>query len=289
MNGPFRRSTATVVVISLVIATACTTGQGAQSPAPASRSVATISEAPSASTTPDPSATPTAMPSPTAASPGVLREGEPTALVPGRYFIDSRHWGVLASSEATYPKLSFTVPVGWSGNSTLVGKTPGPSGEAVPFLWAWNFGHGYKDPCTDHTPVVPAAGSGTAGLLRVIAGQPGIDAGPITDVIVGGHDGSYVEYVVTTDRATCGNGQEDLVIWGECPAPVTIGCEGLTGGARHGAARYGATKGDRERAYAIDVDGTTYTFFTNQPVDLPAADQAELQQVLDSIEFQPAS
>ena len=142
----------------------------------------------------------------------------------------------------------------------------------------------YKNPCTDHTPVVPAAGSGAAGLLRVIAGQPGIRAGRVTDVTVGGHAGAYVEYTVTTDRTTCGNRQDDLWIWGECPPPVKTGCEALTGGAR-----YGVNKNDRERAYAIDVDGTTYTLFTNQPADLQAADRAELQQVIDSIAFEPAS
>ncbi len=51
----------------------------------------------------------------------------------------------------------------------------------------------------------------------------------------------------------------------------------------------GASHNDSERAYAIDVNGKTSTFFTNEPVDLGARDRAELQQVLDSIEFDPAS
>jgi len=55
-----------------------------------------------------------------------------------------------------------------------------------------------------------------------------------------------------------------------------------------GALRWGVSQNDRERAYAIDVDGKTYTFFTSQPADLTAADAAELQQVLDSMEFGPA-
>ena len=44
-----------------------------------------------------------------------------------------------------------------------------------------------------------------------------------------------------------------------------------------------------ERAYAINVDGKTVTFFTSVPADLQAADRPELQQVLDSIEFEPTS
>ena len=66
---------------------------------------------------------------------------------------------------------------------------------------------------------------------------------------------------------------------------MTIGCEDADGGD----ARWGASKGNRERAYAIDVDGTIYTFFTAQPGLLVAADRAELQRFLDSIEFEPST
>ena len=218
-------------------------------------------------------ATPTAAPSPT---PQVLPSGDSVALEPGRRY--------AFPSRGTNPRISFTVPSGWAGNSTLVEKDHGDSGPAAPFLFAWPFDHGFKDPCTDHTPVLPAAGSGAAGLLAVIAGQPGIDAGPITDVTVGGHDGKYVDYTVTADPATCGNGAGRLLDLGHLPGAG----DHRMRGRRTGDRRYGVSKNDRERAYAIDVDGKTYTFFTNQPADLLAADRAEFQQVLDSIEFEPA-
>jgi hypothetical protein len=218
------------------------------------------------------SPTPTAFPTPT---PVVLPEGEPAALMPGRYAFPS--W-------LSNPEISITVPSGWVGSSNMVGKNYGDSGPVAPILFPWPFDHGFKDPCTDHTAVLPAAGSGAAGLLDVIAGQPGIDARPITDVTVGGHDGRYVEYTVTADPANCGNGQDNFWIWGSCPSPVTPSCEDVTGDRR-----WGVSQNDRERAYAIDVDGETYTFFTSQPDDLTAADAAELQQILDSIQFRPAN
>ena len=110
--------------------------------------------------------------------------------------------------------MSFTVPSGWSGNATLVGKTFVDGDPATPFLFDWQFDHGFQDPCTDHTPVVPKAGSGAAGLLGVIARQPGLDAGKIygtslagiTDVTVGGHDGKYLDYRVTADPRPAGTG-----------------------------------------------------------------------------------
>ena len=218
---------------------------------------------------------PPASPTPT---PQVLSEAGGT-LEPGRRY--------AFPSKATNPVISFTVPAGWTGSSTGVAKDYGDSGPVAPFLFAWPFDHGFKDPCTDHTPVSPPSGSGAAGLLGVIAGQPGIDAGPITDVTVGGHDGKYIDYTVTVDPATCTGDAEGggFWIWGNCPEPVTIGCESVGTGDR----RYGVSKNDPERAYAVDVDGKTVTFFTNQPADVLPADRQEFQQVLDSIEFGPAN
>lgn len=101
---------------------------------------------------------------------------------------------------------------------------------------------------------------------------------------MGGHDGKYVDYTVTVDTDTCGNGQDGFWIWGTCPAPVTYGCENVSGDRF-----YGVSKGSRDRAYAIDVEGKVVTFWTGQPADLLAADRTEFQQVLDSIEFEPAN
>ena len=215
------------------------------------------------------------MPTPTP-TPQVLTSGDSVALEPGRRY--------AFASWATNPEISFAAPAGWTGGDAAAGKDYGDSGAVAPILWAWPFDHGFKDPCNDHTPVVPAAGTGAAGLLEVIAGQPGIDPGPMTDVTVGGHAGKYVDYTVTVDPATCGNGEDDFWIWGSCPSPVTIGCEMVGTGDR----RWGASYNGRERVYAIEVDGKTVTLFTNQPADLLAADRPELQQVLDSIEFEPA-
>ncbi len=90
-------------------------------------------------------------------------------------------------------------------------------------------------------------------------------------------------FTVTADPATCGNGDDGFWIWGNCPAPVTVGCEDVTGDRF-----FGVSKGDHDRVYALDVDGKTYTFFTDEPLDLLAADRAELHRVFDSIRVEPA-
>ena len=280
---------ATTVVAIALACTGCgaSASNGGVAKAPTSEPMAT--------TTPTAARPATLAPTPSAASStaGLLLEGEPAALTPGRYVFESSHTGVPAQLANRYPRMSFTVPAGWSGNARLVGKTVADGDPAAPFLLDWQFDHGFQDPCTDHTPVVPKAGTGAAGLLGVIARQPGLDAGKIygnspagiTDVTVGSHDGKYLDYSVTADPAACGNGHDGFWIWGSCPPPVTIGCEDADGGD----ARWGASKGNRERAYAIDVDGTIYTFFTAQPRDLTAGDRAEFQRFLDSIEFEPST
>jgi len=223
---------------------------------------------------PAPAPTATPYPSPTA----LPTADSPAALAPGRYEFASR---------PPNPAISFTVPAsGWTGNSILVGKgatvAQGPSATGA-FVLDFPFDHGFKNPCTDHTPVVPSAGTGPVGLLTVIAHQPGILAGAITDVNVGGIAGKALDYTVTTDPSTCGNGQDGFWIWGTCPAPATVGCEMIGTGDR----RYGVGKDARERAYAIPVGDKIYTFVSSQPAGLSAADAGELQQFLDSIVFEP--
>jgi hypothetical protein len=216
----------------------------------------------------------TIAPSPT---PQVIT-GDFAALEPGRRY--------ALPSRGSNPSISFVVPAGWAGNDTLAAKDYGDPGPDGPVWFPQPFDHGFKNPCTDHAPVVPAAGSGPAGLLGVIAGQPGIKAGPITDVTVGGHDGKSIAYTVTVDPETCPSDSDGggFWIWGTCSAPVTVGCESVGNGDR----RYGVKLDSPERAYAIDVDGRLVTFFTKEPVALSAADRAELQQVIDSMEFVPA-
>jgi hypothetical protein len=134
------------------------------------------------------------------------------------------------------------------------------------------------------SPVITTSAQGWVSVpVAVIAGQPGLDAGPIKDATVAGHAGKYVDLVVTADPATCGNGQDGFWIWGNCPAPVTVGCEDVTGDRF-----FGVSKGDADRAYALDFGGKAYTFFTNEPAGLLAADRAELHRVFDSIRVEPA-
>ena len=151
---------ATAVLAVTLACTGCTpsaTG-GGTAPAPTGTPQGTATAAPAVAEKATAAATPTAAPTAApAATPTLLTDGEPVALKPGKYAF---------ATTGTGPGILVTVPSGWVGNWKLVGKDIGDSGRDGPVLFGWPFNHGFKDPCTDHTPVVPAAGTGAAGLLR---------------------------------------------------------------------------------------------------------------------------
>ena len=199
---------------------------------------------------------------------GLLPGGEPSALKPGRYAIASLHNGVPPQLGTVIPGCpSRCQPAGretrgWSGRPSWMAAQPRRSCS----IGSSTMGSRTRVPTTPRSCRKPDPGRpGSSASSPVSQGSTREDlrnspAG-ITDVTVGGHDGKYLDYSVTADPAACGNGHDGFWIWGACPPPVTIGCEDADGGD----ARWGASKGNRERAYAIDVDGTIYTFFTAQP------------------------
>jgi hypothetical protein len=216
-------------------------------------------------------AAPTAKPS---ATPALLQRVGP--LDPGRYRLGSA--GLVAGSVPA--TVSITVPSGWTYYGSLVDKNYGPAvADAGAAFGVWQISDRFKQPCTDHVLFTPAPGPGTAELLGALASQPGITAGPKTDVMVDGHSGKYVELTVATNIATC---------------PVTSG-DGPLGGfwlwaSPDGDRRYVQGSDETDRIYAVDVGGAPFTFFARIPKRTTAADRAELQAIIDSIAIEaPAS
>jgi hypothetical protein len=219
-----------------------------------------LSNGPGAAPTPSPTPTPT---------PALTVDGP---LEAGRYTFHGPYLGVPVELQDTYPTMSFTVPSGWQGGESGANLTKvyGDNQES-PLFFVWNVHHGFVDPCTDHTPVMPAPDSGIDGLLETIVNQPGVSGGPIRDVTVGGYSGRAVDYTVTVDTTKCGNGDSGFWIWDSADSWV----------------RWAVSMGEAERLYAIDVDGVTYTFFTRIHPDVSDADRAELEAIIDSIDIEP--
>ena len=167
--------------------------------------------------------------------------------------------------------MTVTIPdgaIGWAHvpGASAVGKDYGPNGDlSGPVIVVWRMTGTYVDPCTDHTLKQPAP-QGVEELIADLGNQPGISAGPATDVTISGYAGQYVETTITADIRTCGNGEDGFWLW-------------ASGGDR----RYVQDTGEINRMYALDVDGRIFTFDVILPPTTTDADRAELDAMVESI------
>ena len=201
------------------------------------------------SPTPAPRPTPSPTPVPNAVGPG------PVQLVDGE-------WG-----------LTLTIPdgaIGWAHvpGESAIEKSYGPNGEfGGPAIVVWAMTGTYVDPCTDHTLKQPAP-QGVEQLIADLGNQPGISAGPATDVTISGYAGQYVETTITADITSCGDraDEDDFWLW-------------ASGGDR----RYVQETGEINRMYALDVEGRIFTFDVRLPTTTTDADRAEVSAMLESL------
>jgi hypothetical protein len=165
--------------------------------------------------------------------------------------------------------LTVTVPegaVGWSHEPGDVGqwKHYGPDGqESGPAVVVWAMTGTYVDPCTDHTLKQPPPTS-IQGLISDLGNQPGVSAGPVTEITISGYKGYYVDTTITADISRCGNGDGDQ-FW--------LWASGLD-------RRYAQATGEQNRMYAMDVDGRPFTFNVLLPPTTTAVDRADVEKML---------
>jgi hypothetical protein len=168
--------------------------------------------------------------------------------------------------------MTVTVPPGWGPGNYGGGQVGRLSIDYEPFVAVEEIDNRFTHPCTDHTLVSPAPGPGVDELLDVLASQPGITAGPITDVTIDGYRGKFVELTVATDTTTCGSSDDSFWLW----ATPVFG-------------HHFAFDSETNRVYALDIDGTRFTFFARIPSGTATEDLATLETIIDSIEIEPGS
>jgi len=212
---------------------------------------------------PTPTPTPSPQPLPDAGT-----------LNPGRYWLNA----VGAPNETPLPRIAVTLPAGWTAAGDLLLKNYAPDlnpGEldasdagAGPSLVAWQMSGTFVDPCTDHTLVKPTPGPGIDALADALAHQPGTTAGPPTAVTVDGYSGKFVELTVTADITKC---IDNFWIWASAD----------------GDSRWVQGTNEMNRIYVLDVNGRRFTFSARIPARTTAADRAELEAIIASIDIQP--
>jgi len=216
-----------------------------------------------------PSATVTASPSPSeaaAASP-TLR---PNALPPGPVNLRDEQSGGSATLTVAIPEGG----TGWTKDGAAIWKNYGPTGSddgLVINIWPGGITGTFVDPCTDHTVKQPNP-QGVEDLVAALGNQPGVSSGPATDVTISGYEGQYVETTITADITKCGNREDGFWLW-----------------ASPGDRRYVQNTGEINRIYAMDVDGTRFTFNVTLPPYITDEDNAELMAMLETLEIEPGA
>jgi hypothetical protein len=200
---------------------------------------------------PTPTPTPTATPTP----PPVL-VGD--ALEPGTYTL------VGTDIHAT-----ITVPAGWSNLGGWGVQKGDDDARMVVGYWSFeqDFAHVYTDPCHwSGNEVDPPVGQTVDDLADALAAQLYRGDGIPTDVTIDGYRGKYVELSVPNDAdfSTCDEGQ-----------------------FRSWEGRYHQGPGQIDRVYILGVDGRRVVIIDHHMPAASAADLAEQQAVVDSIDFLP--
>jgi hypothetical protein len=200
-------------------------------------------------------------------------------LPPGTYLIDD-----------PFPvRATITVPAGWTPY-TVDARTAGilvnhakpvnGSGWGLFFLAGPHF---YKDPCRPASGTVDASAVATAAnVIATLSSMPSVDTSAPVAVTVGGRPATLLTLAAAADTATCGN--PGATVW-----KTSDGTD------------YVVPPGEATLFRVVDVDGQPIVILAtdfpqssgweNQaPGATPnptahAADQVELRQILDSIQF----
>jgi hypothetical protein len=210
--------------------------------------------------TPAPTPTPLVSPSPVPPLPS-------GSMSAGTYLI--------SDAKLTLIPYMLTVPAGWTGGDGARRGDDSMDSNAVR-LTTWIITHVYSNSCQWTGTLVPVTDK--AALVAALTAQLGHTHSTPVETTIGGLAATKITFtldaafdVQTCDKAPSGVGIVRL--WPD-PGPDE------TGG-------WPITPGQTTTVFVIEAKGKVMVLMTVQRNDSPAADVAALQQILDSVEFQP--
>ena len=269
MSGYTRRSALAMTVAVWLLASACAAIPGVSSPMSTS--------------SPGSAAVPSAPPS---ASAGATPHPMPTAdgavgLEAGTYAFDFTR---LDAPGKPFPRVLITVPGGWSGFRGF--GVDSLSGSRSHFVGFWNVVDVYTNSCQWIGPKVQT-GSTVDELAAVLAARPLRHATVPVSVSLGGYAGKYLEWSVPKDIAFSSCDKD--------PSDGHFYFDSWTGNALWNAPydssgttdRYQQSPGQVDRLWILDVEGRRLVIDASYLPGATAQDRADLQQVVDSIRFEP--
>jgi hypothetical protein len=201
------------------------------------------------------------IPSPSA-TPGSLIVGTlPAVLNAGTYL----------AADPFLARVTFTVPAGWEGHiggpyAVYLDRSSGQGGIGMKI-----FDKVYADPCHYQGLLNPQPGPSVDNLAAALAKLPGLVATTPTDVTFGGYSGKQLTLTAPASFAGCTLAPDgNYRIW-ELPLGATNDM----------------SPGERDRIWILDVNGQRLVIVAPETPGLTAADKAEVQAVLDSIQIAP--
>ena len=207
--------------------------------------------------TPAPTATPTPTPSPTAI-PILPTSGQ---VAPGTY---------------RYDFITFMLPAGWNStqNGAFKPDADPPNGMAVN-TWR-NITTVYNEPCHWRSTAVSVGPTVDNLVAALVAQKRGATATPV-DVTIDGFKGKEIDLMVPLDIKFDGSSTASLCDGGQYKA-WTEGADGD---------RYNQGVGQHDLLDILDVNGQTLVIKRSFYPAKTAADLAELQAIVDSIQITP--
>lgn len=181
-------------------------------------------------------------------------------------------------------RLTFRVPDGWEGLGEK-GLTPtdvgfgAPNGMALAFL---RVGGLYSDPCNG-TKGDMVVGPSVDDLATALAGQTAYNPSTPTEITVDGYSGKAIDLQLPSDVdfSKCTNKGGDPTV------PAGVGGYFVWESAVPGGANvYAQGPGDRFHLRILDIAGVRGVILTQDFADTSAADLAELQAIVDSIQIE---
>jgi hypothetical protein len=212
---------------------------------------------------PTPTVAPTPSPSPTLA-PSPMPLPTSGAVPAGSYYIGNP---LLTNVK----RLTFSVPSGWTV-ADLIAKNAGTQSEVM--FTDWEVSHIFQDACKwDQTKIVDV-GTTPEQLVTALAAQKSRTASSATSTVIDGFPAQQITLTVapSLDTSTCTNG--NLRYW---PGPGPDFSSGMCCNLA----------GNVDTIYAVDVNGKREVIVARHYPGSSAADLAELQSIVDSIQIEP--
>ncbi|CAN5621921.1 hypothetical protein BH23CHL6_BH23CHL6_12880 [soil metagenome] len=206
---------------------------------------------------------PSASPDPSVSASPMSFTDETGLLEPGTYVVDDE-----------FPaRLTFSIPEGWAhwgADQDSVGLYKnslgyGPSrGMAMGFMLAKNV---FLDACRTHLGEMdPPVGPTAEDLAQALAELPGIEATTPIDVTFGGHEAKYLE--LTAPETLTG-----------CRIPRFFSTPDDNGRDIFGSSEF-------DRVWIVDVGDTRVVFLLLSYPGTPAAEVAELEDIIQSVRIE---